>query len=170
MPYEPIAKRYAPDAIHLIRTTQQMQLQLSAMADQKASILMGAAFVVFSITINQAAQQNASPAMLVLAGFALVAAVLAVLAIIPAVTPVRGAPLNLLFFGSFTALDQDEYIERLVASVAEEEQVYRTMARDIYQNGAVLARKKYRYLAYAYRVFLLGLAVTVAVFAVTQLR
>lgn len=170
MPYEPIPKRYAPDAIHLIRTAQQMQLQLSAMADQKASILMGAAFVVFSITISQAAQQNASPAMLVLAGFALVAAVLAVLAIIPAVTPPEGAPLNLLFFGSFTALDQDDYIERLVALVGDEEQVYRTMARDIYQNGAVLARKKYRYLAYAYRVFLLGLVVTVAVFAGTHLR
>jgi hypothetical protein len=164
VPYEQIPKRYAPDAIHLIRTTQQMQLQLSAMADQKASILMGAAFVVFSLTINQAAQGTASPAMIVLAGFALVAAVLAVLAILPAVKPKKGAPLNLLFFGSFTELDQDDYIDRVVAKLGDEEEIYRTMARDIYQNGAVLQRKKYRFLALAYRVFLLGLVVTVAVF------
>jgi hypothetical protein len=169
VPYEPIPKRYAPDAIHLIRTTQQIQLQLSAMADQKASILMGAAFVVFSLTINQAAQGRASSAMIVLAGFALAAAVLAVLAILPAVKPRPGAPLNLLFFGSFTQLDQDDYIERIVATLGEEEQVYRTMARDIYQNGAVLAAKKYRFLALAYRVFLLGLAVTVVVFGVERL-
>lgn len=164
MPYEQIPKRYAPDAIHLIRTTQQMQLQLSAMADQKASILMGAAFVVFSLTINQAAQRTASPAMIVLAGFALVAAVLAVLAIIPAVKPKKGAPLNLLFFGSFTQLDQDDYIDRIVGTLDDEEEIYRTMARDIYQNGAVLQRKKYRFLSLAYQVFLAGLVATVAVF------
>jgi hypothetical protein len=169
VPYEQIPKRYAPDAIHLIRTTQQMQLQLSAMADQKASILMGAAFVVFSLTINQAAQGTASPAMIVLAGFALVAAVLAVLAILPAVKPRKGAPLNLLFFGSFTQLDQDDYIDRIVDKLKDEEEIYRTMARDIYQNGAVLQRKKYRFLALAYRVFLLGLLVTVAVFAAGRL-
>jgi hypothetical protein len=28
------------------------------------------------------------------------------------------------------------------------------MARDLYQNGVVLARKKYRLLGYAYRTFL----------------
>jgi len=37
LPYEAKPKRYAPDAIHLIRTTQQIQVQLSAMADAKAS-------------------------------------------------------------------------------------------------------------------------------------
>ena len=169
MPYEQIPKRYAPDAIHLIRTTQQLQVQLSAMADQKASILMGAAFVVFSLTINQAAQRNASPAMMVLAAFSLVAAVLAVLAILPAVKPKKDAPLNLLFFGSFTQLDQEDYIERVVGKLKDEEDIYRTMARDIYQNGAVLQRKKYKFLALAYRVFLAGLLVTVGVFAGGQL-
>lgn len=169
MPYEQIPKRYAPDAIHLIRTTQQLQVQLSAMADQKASILMGAAFVVFSLTINQAAQRTASAAMLVLAGFALVAAVLAVLAIIPAVRPKKDAPLNLLFFGSFTQLDQDDYIDRVVEKLRDEEEIYRTMARDIYQNGTVLQRKKYRFLSLAYRVFLAGLVVTVLVFAAGRL-
>ena len=39
------ALSYVPNAIHLMRTTQQMQLQLSQMADQRASILMGGTFV-----------------------------------------------------------------------------------------------------------------------------
>jgi len=39
------------------------------------------------------------------------------------------------------------------------------MLHDIYQNGAVLQRRKYRYLGYAYRVFILGLVVTLATFA-----
>jgi len=163
--YQPKPKIYAPDAIHLIRTTQQIQVQLSAMADQKASILMGAAFVVFTITLNQTAQREVAPYMMVLAGFALASAVLAVLAVLPATKPKPGAPLNLLFFGSFTQLDQEDYIERVVAQLGEEESVYRTMARDIYQNGTVLQRKKYKFLGMAYRVFLSGMVLTVVVFA-----
>ncbi len=164
MPYEAKSKKYAPDAIHLIRTTQQIQVQLSAMADQKASILMGAAFVVFTITLNQSSQRTVAPEMLVLAGFALAAAALAVLAVLPATKPKPGAPLNLLFFGSFTQLDQEDYIDRVVEKLNEEEDIYRTMARDIYQNGTVLQRKKYKFLALAYRVFLTGMVLTVIVF------
>ena len=163
--YEATPKRYAPDAIHLVRTTQQIQVQLSAMADQKASILMGAAFVVFTITLNAILQGKAAPEMVVLAAFALVSAVLAVLAILPLVDPKPGAPMNLLFFGSFTRLNQEDYIAQLVEALGDEEEVYRTMARDIYQNGAVLHRKKYRFLGYAYRVFLTGMAATVLTFA-----
>lgn len=169
MAYEQIPKRYAPDAIHLIRTTQQIQVQLSAMADQKASILMGAAFVVFSLTIGQAARGNTAPELVVLAGFALLSAILAAMAVLPAVRPKPGAPLNLLFFGSFTQLDQDDYIDRLVEKLGDEDDVYRTMARDIYQNGLVLQRKKYRFLALAYRVFLVGMIATVLTFAIRQL-
>lgn len=169
MPYEQIPKRYAPDAIHLIRTTQQIQVQLSAMADHKASILMGATFVVFTLTLNQTSKGRVAPEMLVLAAFALLSAALAVMAVLPAVKPKPGAPLNLLFFGSFTQLDQEDYIERIVETLGDEEQVYRTMARDIYQNGAVLKHKKYRYLALAYRTFLIGMVLTVTTFAVDRL-
>jgi hypothetical protein len=169
LPYEAKPKRYAPDAIHLIRTTQQIQVQLSAMADAKASILMGATFVVFTITLNQTSKGYVAPEMLVLASFALASAALAVMAVLPAYKPKPGAPLNLLFFGSFTQLEQDDYIDKLVEHMADEEDVYRTMARDIYQNGAVLARKKYRFLSLAYRTFLAGLALTVLTFAADRL-
>ena len=169
MPYEQIPKRYAPDAIHLVRTTQQIQVQLSAMADHKASILMGATFVVFTITLNQASKGTVEPEMLVLAAFALISAAFAVMAVLPSVKPKGGAPLNLLFFGSFTQLDQEDYIERLVTSLGDEEEVYRTMARDIYQNGAILRRKKYRYLALAYQTFLVGMVITVITFTLVRM-
>jgi hypothetical protein len=44
------------------------------------------------------------------------------------------------------------------------------MARDMYQNGQVLQAKKFRYLSLAYRLFIAGLVVTIAVFAVEMLR
>ena len=40
---------FPPNAVHLVRTNQQITMQLSQMADQKASILMGATFVVFTL-------------------------------------------------------------------------------------------------------------------------
>ena len=50
----PVPPHYPANAVHLMRTTQLAQLQLSAMADTKANIVMGATFVIFTITIGQA--------------------------------------------------------------------------------------------------------------------
>lgn len=152
------------NAIHLVRTTQQVHVQLSQMADQKASILMGATFVVFTITIGQAKGTATPLPLLVLGGFSFFAAVLAVLAVIPAVGPSPRRPINLLFFGSFTQIEEDEYIDRVIGELASDERVCRAMARDIYQNGRVLADKKYRLLGWAYRVFLTGLTASFLAF------
>jgi len=156
--------RAAPaNAIHMVRTTQQAHYQLSQMADQKASILMGATFVIFTITIGQAKNGGPPLPLLVLGGFAFFAAALAVL-LLPAIGPRRGGPVNLLFFGSFAQLDREDYIERVLNALESDESVYRTMADDIWQNGKVLAHKKYRLLGYAYRVFLVGLTASFLTF------
>jgi hypothetical protein len=157
---------YSPNAIHLVRTVQQGHLQLSAMADQKASILMGATFVIFTITIGQARGGNAPLPLLILGASAFFAAVFAVLAIIPA-TRYRGfGSDNLLFFGGFTQLDEDEFVRRLTAKLHRDEDLLPAMLRDLYQNGTVLAHKKYRLLGYAYRIFLAGLTASFAAFLV----
>jgi hypothetical protein len=159
------------NAIHLVRTTQQAHYQLSQMADQKASILMGATFVIFTITIGQAKGGSGAPlALLILGGFAFFAAVLAVLAILPATHMKQTGPVNLLFFGSFARLEEDDYIEQMLDALETDESIYRTMANDIYQNGVVLERKKYRLLGYAYRVFLLGLTASFIAFIVQYFR
>jgi len=160
------APAYPPNAVHLTRTAVLNQMQLSAMADQKASILMGAAFVIFTIAVGHSDGKSAPLPLLILGGTAFLSAVCAVLAILPAVRYRERAPLNLMFFGSFTRLDEEEYIERLLAELRTDDSIYRTMARDIYQNGCVLARKKYRMLGWAYRIFLAGLTASLAAFAV----
>jgi pycsar effector protein len=154
---------YPPNAVHLTRTAVLAQMQLSAMADQKASILMGATFVVFTITI-------APLPILILGGAAFLSAVCAVVAILPSVHSRKRAPLNLMFFGSFTQLGEEEYIERLLAQLGSDDSIYRTMARDIYQNGSVLAHKKYRMLGWAYRFFLVGLTASLVAFVVQAVR
>ena len=163
------APAYPPNAVHLTRTAVLAQMQLSAMADQKASILMGAAFVIFTIAVGHSDGRGAPLPLLILGGAAFLSAVCAVLAILPAVHYRKRAPLNLMFFGSFTQLDEEEYIERLLAQMGSDEAIYRTMARDIYQNGSVLAHKKYRLLGWAYRIFLVGLTASLAAFVAQAL-
>lgn len=155
---KPATPSYPVNAVHLMRTTQLAQLQLSAMADHKASILMGATFVIFTITIGKAQGTSAPVPLLILGAAAFFSAILAVLAVLPVTRRRRpGGEPNILFFGSFTQLPEDEFIDALMARLESDDTVYRTMARDIYQAGNVLQKKKYRMLGYAYRVLLVGL-------------
>ena len=42
-----------PNAIHLLRTAVQTNMQLSQMADQKANMLIGASMVIFTLSVAQ---------------------------------------------------------------------------------------------------------------------
>lgn len=152
-------RKFTTDAVHLLRTTQQIQYQLSQMADQKASMLLGITFVIFTITVGQAKSGPPQPALLILGAAAFGAAVLTVMAVLPAIKspPAPGKKDNFLFFGAFTQMPEAEYIDLLLDTVTDTEATYQAFARDIYQNGRVLARKKYRLLGFAYRVLIAGL-------------
>ena len=163
----PAAPRvYSPNAIHLVRTAQQVTMQLSQMADQKASILMGATFVVFTVSIGQAARSSVPWALGVLALFAFGSALLAVMAVLPRVTPSPDLRPdgNILFFSNFAGLEEADFITAIKARMQDDDMIYTVMLRDMYQNGVVLARRKYRYLAYAYRVFIIGLTCSFVIF------
>ena len=162
---------FSSHAIHLVRTATQANLTLSQMADQKASLLMGATFVVFTISVSQASRGQFPLSLLVLAAFAFVSAMLAVAAVVPKVggaparrdpsgDPAGDARQNLLFFGVFARMDEDAFADAILAELGSDEQVFRTMLRDIHQNGQVLQHKKYRYLGYAFRIFQFGLSLT----------
>ncbi|AMG73405.1 Pycsar system effector family protein [Sphingopyxis granuli] len=170
----PPATGFPPNAVHLVRTNQQITMQLSQMADQKASILMGATFVVFTLAIGQAragAGALTTP-LAILATFSFLSALLAISAVLPRVGKAPPAARdgedrgNLLFFGHFAQMGEDEFIAAVKARLRTEEDLYEVMLRDTWQNGVVLARRKYRYLAYAYRLFVVGLTLTFLAFAV----
>ena len=159
-------RKFSQDAVHLVRTATQTNLTLSQMADQKASILMGATFVVFTLAIGQMRSGSVPLALLVLAAFAFASAMSAVAAILPSVSAKGDAKVqpNLLFFGTFTQWDEDEFADRVIAELGDDERIYRAMLRDIHQSGMVLQHKKYRLLRLAYLLFLAGLIVTFAIF------
>ena len=54
----PAGRPYSLQAIHLLRTVQNNTLKLSQMADQKASILMGAVLVVLTLAQLRLARRS----------------------------------------------------------------------------------------------------------------
>ena len=118
---------YSLHAIHLVRTTQQQTLQLSQMADQKASILMGASFLVFSIAVSRAFSGHLPISLAVLALFAFLSSLCAVIAVLPSVSP-KGEPqgANRLFFGHFAAREEGEWTEEVLDRLRDDEAVFRT--------------------------------------------
>ena len=159
---------YSPNAIHALRTVQLGTLTLSQMADQKASMLMGASFVVFSIAVGRTLATELAWPLAILAFFAFLSALCAAIAVMPSVSPppARGAPRNKLFFGHFSDRDEEEWTREVLAELHADETLFRLMLHDVYQNGQVLRRRKYRFLGYAYRIFIAGLLVTLAAFVV----
>lgn len=163
---------YTQNAYHMVRTALQANLTLSQMADQKASILMGATFVVFTLSVGQAGKGPVPHALLVLGAAALVSALLAIAALMPSVAAPKGEVAetdNVLFFGVYARLTEEQFAARVMPLLTSDEAIYRAMLRDMHQNGLVLARKKYRLLGYAYRSFLIGLLLTLVVFVAERL-
>jgi Pycsar effector protein len=163
------AREFPPNMVNVIRTAQQIHVALSQMADQKANMLLAATFVIFTIAIGQVPQMTRPLPLLLLGGGAFFSAIFAVLAVLPAAHFKTGGKINLLFFGSFSQLSETEYLDRVIAELEDEETAFRMMARDLYQNGVVLERKKYRLLGYGYRIFLVGLVASCAAFVAEYL-
>ena len=144
-------------AIYMLRTMQQHHVHLSAQADQKASMLIGATAVIMTLIFRDAGGASVGLPLLCVAGASFVAAVLAIAAVVPLTKSKPGNTPNMMFFGSFIGLDEATYQAHMADIMASNATVRRAMVRDVYQLGQILGRRKYKLVGHAYRVFLLGL-------------
>ena len=153
-----------PKEVHnLLVSANATNITLSGMADTKASILMGASFVVFSISIGDIAEGKASMPLLVLAVFSFVATIFGVLTVRPNRLKARPIPIekaNILFFGSYTNVPRDAYVDKVIDVLSSEEETYRKMAEDLYDHGKLLRDDKFRWLYWSFTAFLVGMVTT----------
>jgi hypothetical protein len=160
-----------PNAVHMLRTMQGHHIALSSMADQKANILIGVNSVIFALVMRDAGDLTLP--MLVLAASSGLAAILCILVVVPSIGARKPKgpqpPPNILFFGAFSNLSEAEFIDTLDVIDADDLLIRRAMARDAYQLGIVLKTKKYKYLGWAYRVFMAGLVLTFLAFLAEKL-
>lgn len=160
------------DIIYALRTAQQHHVQLTMMADQKANIILGA-FLIF-ITLSQRIVDKAEFTyipILVFSIFFTLSALFALMVIKPRfrekkVSP-DSAPGNLLFFGSFLRLGQEDYINTLNDKLQSSTDARQMLMKDIYQIGEVLMRK-YTNLRLSYICLILSIASSLLALAIVQ--
>jgi hypothetical protein len=147
---------------NFLRTTQQHHVALSSMADTKANIIITCSSIVLTLTFGRISDPELRTSVLTLGGFTLIALLLAILAVLPKYRPFKlrdqtlPPEFNLLFFGHFSALPRERYLEEMSRVLVPDGSVYATWVADIYSLGTYLGQHKYRYLRLSYLFFLAG--------------
>jgi Family of unknown function (DUF5706) len=147
---------------NILRTAQQHHVQLSAMADTKANIIITVSSIVLTLSLGKLADPALRVAVLILISFTLLALLLAILAVLPKYRPLRldseilPGHFNLLFFGHFSEISRERFLAEMARTLVPDGSIYEAQAKDLYSLGLYLARHKYRYLRLSYLFFLAG--------------
>jgi len=159
------------------RTNYRNHINLSAIADNKANIMISVNAILISVIISVLSYQNIPetqpmvllPVVLFLVT-ALTSLIFAVLSIRPKVTAhndgkvdLNEARKNIVFFGNFISLSLEQFEEAMDTVLRDGELLYGNMTRDLYFLGKVLD-KKYRFLTMSYNIFMVGFVSTVISF------
>ncbi len=163
----------------IFRTTSNIHINLSEMADSKANIMISVNSIIvslmFSVVLGRLEYYPhlAIPALL-LTTVCVLAITFAILATRPSVTSgrfteddIRNKKTNLLFFGNFHKMAIDEYNWAMGELLKDRDYIYGSMIKDIYFLGVVLARK-YRLLRISYNIFMFGLILSVIAFGLAS--
>jgi hypothetical protein len=159
----------------LFRSAYRVQMDLTGLADNKANMMMSINGIIISIIIAAVAPKLDSnpwlliPTTIFLCGN-LISVVYAILAARPRVSTtaitledLKNSGGNILFFGDFANLSQDQFAEGMMNLMKDQAVVYETMIRNIYGIGSVL-RKKFALLKWAYTAFMITLILGVTSF------
>ena len=164
----------------MFRVTSKNHLDLSALADNKANILISVNVILISIVVSGLVtkldnnQQFIIPVITILT-VAMITIIFATISTIPNVTnfqmtrdDIDARKGNLLFFGNFSKLELEDYEYGINILMNDKKYLYNSMAKDIYFLGKVLDRK-YKYLRMAYRIFMFGLIISTISFIISML-
>ncbi len=166
----------------MFRTCLRNHMNLSAIADNKAGIMLSINAIIISIVLTVLLPRFApqpyivAPTVILLA-VCLSAVIFAILSMIPDVSSGTGTftkediekkRADLLFSGNFHKMPVEDFEWGINEVMGDPEFLYGSLARDFYYRGKVLHRK-YRYLKICYMVFMYGLIVSVIAFVAAQL-
>ncbi len=164
----------------MFRTTSKNHLELSAMADNKANIMISVNTIILSVVVSVLIRKlyeypNLVIPTILLVVVCLTTIVLAILATRPNVssgvftdTDVTERKTNLLFFGNFHKMKLDRYEWGMKEMMKDGEYLYGSMIKDIYFLGVVLG-KKYKLLRICYTTFMIGFVVSIIAFVIAML-
>ena len=164
----------------MFRTSLRNHIQLSAIADNKANIMLTINSLIISIVISFLLPNIKNDQMLIypsaiLLTVCILAIIFAVISVIPNVTngtftkeDILNKEANLLFFGNFYKMKLEDFEWGIKEIMKDNDFLYSSMIRDFYNLGLVLS-KKYKYLRICYQVFMYGIIISVFAFIITFL-
>ncbi len=159
----------------MFRTVPANHLSLSAMADNKANLMISTNSIIISIVFGLLVSKlDTNPHLIlptmILLIVCLTAMIFAILVTRPTVSTgiftredIEKKRANLLFFGNFHSMPLQDFEWGMKEMMKDKEYLYESMIRDLFFLGKVLGRK-YRYLRICYNVFMYGLIVAVIAF------
>ncbi len=159
------------------RTNYRNHINLSAIADNKANIMISVNAIMISVLISLLTYKNVTDSnpmvllpIVIFLITGLTSLIFAVLSIRPKITAVNEAQKtaelakkNIVFFGNFVHLSLEQYEEAMDAMFRDSQLLYGNMTRDLYYLGKVLD-KKYRFLTISYNIFMVGFVAVVVSF------
>lgn len=165
----------------MFRANYRTHISLSAIADNKANIMLSISAIIISIIVSTLIPQLVSNPKLAFPTFFLltvcmVSLVFAILSTRPKVTSgmvtdddIKNKKANLLFFGNFFNMELEKFQEGMMEMIQDNDFLYSSMTRDLYFLGQVLA-VKYRYLRICYAVFMYGTILSLIAFGYVYLK
>lgn len=161
----------------MFRVTLRNHINLSAIADNKANLMLSVNAIIISIIISVLIQNyKTNPELNIpfafLLGVSVLTIIFATLSTKPSVTKgtftkedVKNKKANLLFFGNFFNTPLDEFEWGINEMMKDKDFLYGAMIRDLHSLGKVL-EKKYHYLRITYLIFMYGITISVILFIV----
>ena len=169
----------------MFRNTYRTHLNLSAIADNKANMMISLNAIILSVVITYLSAKTSVTgtefaqhrALLIPVGTLLLTAlgsvIFAIISAQPEITSfsfkkerMNSRKVNLLFFGNFTNLPLEDFQHGMHNIMRDKKSLYNNMITDIYYLGEVLKRK-YRILRVSYTIFMVGLVLTVIAFGIS---
>lgn len=163
----------------MFRLTNTNHIRLSAIADNKANIMLSINAIIISITVSTLVPSfGDNPKLImptvVLLGVCITAIIFATLSTRPKITKgtfteddIKHKRSNLLFFGNFYNMRLEEFEWGMGEMMKDKSFLYGSMIKDLYFLGKVLD-KKYRFLRICYNIFMYGLILAVLAFALSM--
>ena len=149
--------------------------QLSKIADNKANIMLSITAIMLSLILSSLAPKiDSNQRLLIPTILIIIVNLITMFFAIMATRPkVSSAPysrekflsnkINLLFFGNFYKIPLEEFEWGMEKLREDRDLLYGSLSKDLYFLGSVLA-KKYKFLQYAYAVFMAGLIISTVAF------
>lgn len=157
----------------LFRLVSKNQYTLNTMIDRKSNILISINALILSIILGTVyGQLDRDPhliypvVMMLLTNITSIT--FAIFATRPELKHGEKKANNILFYGNFNDMAEDDYVEKITSLMYQGDELYKTIAKDTFHLGKTID-KKFRLLRKSFHVFLVGIILSVMAFILCHL-